>query len=121
VRYRSRRHKLGSQGTGDAAGFTFSPPVIALFLFFFSHSPHHSFPLTRSTVVLLFNFMQIYNCPNSLQIIIMLKLKKIVKIISKDWINMFHRILFLKKKIFHRDCFYPGNTHVMKTFACYLS
>lgn len=31
MRYRTRRHKLGSQGTGDAAGFTISPPAIALF------------------------------------------------------------------------------------------
>jgi len=46
VRYRTRRHKLGSQGTGDAAGFTISPPAIALFLshtYTHAHMLHHSF------------------------------------------------------------------------------
>lgn len=46
MRYRSRRHKLGSQGTGDAAGFTISPPAIALFFSHLSFSPFHSFAST---------------------------------------------------------------------------
>lgn len=48
MRYRTRRHKLGSQGTGDAAGFTISPPAIALFSLFLSHTltTTHSLHLT---------------------------------------------------------------------------
>lgn len=47
MRYQSRRHKLGSQGTGDAAGFTISPPAIALFFITLTAlilSPSQPFP-----------------------------------------------------------------------------
>lgn len=73
MRYRTRRHKLGSQGTGDAAGFTISPPAIALFslshTLTLTHAHHHSFPLTlasrdRSALFLSQeDLMQIHGCP----------------------------------------------------------
>lgn len=68
MRYRTRRHKLGSQGTGDAAGFTISPPAIALFSLSHTHIHHHSFPPSHPRAhsalsLLQEDFMQIHGCP----------------------------------------------------------
>ena len=54
MRYRSRRHKLGSQGTGDAAGFTISPPAIALFLISF-FLPFYSLLIAHTSIHLHFH------------------------------------------------------------------